>query len=181
MDLNEYTLVDDYNSIWSIGNQRNKEIIMAIPRTSNTLGQTFRTRTLKTEYNTSDETKWNMDKVRFEFLDTFDPGDVRKINIIDKFENRNGKVIDMRDESLGFYGAFSLKYDRDPDARQNSGIDVIYLRYADVLLSRAEALNELYGPNEEAISLVNAIRTRAGLAPIQQENFDKTTLARSYS
>jgi starch-binding outer membrane protein, SusD/RagB family len=176
MELNQYALVDDYNSIWSITNEQNKEIIFAIPRTSNTLGQTFRTRTLKTEYNSSDETKWNMDKVRFDFLDTFDPADVRKTNIIDKFENRTGKKIDMRDEALGFYGAFSLKYGRDPDARQNSGVDVIYLRYADVLLSRAEAINELQGPTAEAVGLINQIRVRAGLSPILIESFDKASL-----
>ncbi|RYD88440.1 MAG: RagB/SusD family nutrient uptake outer membrane protein, partial [Sphingobacteriales bacterium] len=41
--------------------------------------------------------------------------------------------------------------------------NVTILRYADVLLMRAEALNELNGPNQESITLVNQIRSRAGL------------------
>ena len=39
--------------------------------------------------------------------------------------------------------------------------DFIILRYADVLLMQAEAINEIYGPNEKAYALVNQIRRRA--------------------
>lgn len=37
----------------------------------------------------------------------------------------------------------------------------LVIRYADVLLLRAEALNELQGPNPQAIGLVNEVRARA--------------------
>lgn len=44
------------------------------------------------------------------------------------------------------------------------GTDFPVLRYADVLLMQAEALNELgYQPNGEAFTQLNAVRTRAGL------------------
>ena len=114
-----------------------------------------------------------MDKIRFDFLDGFDAGDQRKMNIIDEFVNKKGDTIDMRDETKAFYGAFCLKYDRDPDARENSGIDVINLRYADVLMCRAEALNELYGPTQEAVGLINQVRARAGLEEVDQSGFDQ--------
>jgi len=162
----KYGLMTDYNSIWTLSNERNKEIIMAIPRSTNELGQNWRTRTLKSEYDISDETKWDGDKIRFDFLDQFESGDERKINIIDQFTNKAGKFIDMRDGAYQFMGAFSLKYGRDPLAKQNSGVDCVILRYADVLLCRAEALNELYGPTTESINLVNRIRERAKLNPI---------------
>jgi hypothetical protein len=42
--------------------------------------------------------------------------------------------------------------------------DVILLRYADVLLLLAEAVNESAGPSGEAYNAINAVRTRAGLA-----------------
>jgi len=35
------------------------------------------------------------------------------------------------------------------------------IRYAEVLLNRAEALNEISGPNEESVNLINMVRTRA--------------------
>jgi hypothetical protein len=43
--------------------------------------------------------------------------------------------------------------------------DVIVLRYADVLLSTAEAINELSGPTAEAYGLVNQVRARASRSP----------------
>ncbi|SHJ81106.1 SusD family protein [Tangfeifania diversioriginum] len=46
------------------------------------------------------------------------------------------------------------------------------IRYADILLSRAEALNQLNGPNSESIDLINQIRNRAGLEDIQLADFD---------
>jgi hypothetical protein len=164
IDLKKYKLEADYASIWTIANEENKEIIWAIPRTSNTLGQTFRARTLHSGYDVSTETKWNMDKIRFDFFDTFDKANDKRSNlIVDKFTNKAGKAVDMRDESVNYYGAFCFKYSADPDAKERSGVDIVMMRYADVLLLRAEAINELSGPTNEAIQLVNEIRTRAGL------------------
>jgi len=47
----------------------------------------------------------------------------------------------------------------------HSGINFIVIRYADVLLMLAEALNEL-GNTSEAVELVNQVRARAGAVPI---------------
>ncbi len=56
----------------------------------------------------------------------------------------------------------SFKYTPDPAAvGESNGNDIVYIRYADILLSRAEALNELSGPNAESISLINLVRARA--------------------
>jgi starch-binding outer membrane protein, SusD/RagB family len=41
--------------------------------------------------------------------------------------------------------------------------DYVILRYADVLLSLAEAINEVSGPTAEAIGYVNQVRQRAGI------------------
>jgi hypothetical protein len=52
-----------------------------------------------------------------------------------------------------------------------------FLRYADILLLRAEILNELNnGPTQEAIDLVNEVRNRAKINPIVLANYpDKET------
>ena len=42
-----------------------------------------------------------------------------------------------------------------------SGHDFRVVRYADILLSRAEALNEINGPTQTAIDLINEVRARA--------------------
>lgn len=48
------------------------------------------------------------------------------------------------------------------------------LRYSDVLLMLAEAINEQTGPTGEAFELLNRVRSRAGLAPVQ--GLDKLAL-----
>ena len=71
--------------------------------------------------------------------------------------------------SLGEYDStiYIRKYERNsPDevARLTQANNVIILRLADVILMRAECLNEL-GRTNEAIPFLNQIRTRAGLDP----------------
>ncbi len=56
------------------------------------------------------------------------------------------------------------------------GHSVDILRYADVLLSRAEALNELNGPNPESISLINQVRQRSNATPLVLGNYSQTSL-----
>ena len=51
----------------------------------------------------------------------------------------------------------------------NSGINFRIIRYADVLLLQAEALNELGQPTA-AVSLVNQVRARVGLGPVSAAN-----------
>ena len=47
--------------------------------------------------------------------------------------------------------------------RENNGTNKILLRYAEVLLMRAEALNETKGPVKEVYDLIDSIQIRAGL------------------
>jgi len=64
--------------------------------------------------------------------------------------------------AAGEPGGLSFKYPEDPNnPGQWAGNDQVMFRYADVLLSRAEILNELKGPNQESIDLINAVRDRA--------------------
>lgn len=71
--------------------------------------------------------------------------------------------------TLGEYDSiiYIRKYERNaPDeiARLPQANNVIIVRLADVILMRAECLNEL-GQTNEAIAFLNQIRTRAGLPP----------------
>lgn len=65
-----------------------------------------------------------------------------------------------------------MKFPPDPATQGAShGNDFPFVRYADILLSRAEALNELDGPNPLSIDLLNEIRNRAGLSDKAIEDF----------
>lgn len=56
-----------------------------------------------------------------------------------------------------------------------SGINYRLIRYADILLLQAEALNEL-GQTANAVPLVNQVRQRVGLAPILAANYNQASL-----
>ena len=55
--------------------------------------------------------------------------------------------------------------------RGYSPIDVPLIRYADVLLSLAEALNEQSGKTSEAVTYVNMVRKRAGIALLNSNTY----------
>lgn len=77
----------------------------------------------------------------------------------------NGDI--RRDVSIGSFNGInlSLKLIDVPIADYDSDLNIIVLRYADVLLMKAEALNELaYSAGGEAFDLINQIRNRAGIS-----------------
>ncbi|MCK8495951.1 RagB/SusD family nutrient uptake outer membrane protein [Spirosoma sp. RP8] len=64
-------------------------------------------------------------------------------------------------------GPFVYKWRSNPNAF-NSPDNYYILRLADVMLMFAEASNEQNGPNQEAFTRLNAVRTRAGLPALTQ-------------
>ncbi|UHG92912.1 RagB/SusD family nutrient uptake outer membrane protein [Spirosoma oryzicola] len=64
-------------------------------------------------------------------------------------------------------GPFVYKWRSNPNAF-NSPDNYYVLRLADVMLMFAEASNEQNGPNQEAFTRLNAVRTRAGLPALTQ-------------
>ena len=90
-------------------------------------------------------------RLRTSFTSTFAPTDKRLQLICTSYVNNAGQTIDL---STGD-NARSFKYWDNNTVGNNSGTDVPILRYADILLTRAEALNELNGPTEEAFGLIN--------------------------
>ena len=70
-----------------------------------------------------------------------------------------------------------MKYSEDPEQKgERQSNDFIMFRYADVLLAKAEALNELHGPTAESVELVNKIRRRAGATEIRLADYNKESL-----
>ncbi|MFD2101481.1 RagB/SusD family nutrient uptake outer membrane protein [Flagellimonas iocasae] len=69
----------------------------------------------------------------------------------------------LPNKSLGGYDRFNHPYGGD---LASSGINYPVLRYADILLTRAEALNET-GDTGGALALVNEIRSRSNVAPLE--------------
>lgn len=97
-----------------------------------------------------------------DFYNSFAPDDERKYPIMTKYINSKGDTIDLLKSGLS---ARSIKYWPGNEAATGNdhATDRPVIRYADILLSRAEALNELNNPNQESLNLINKVRQRAGL------------------
>lgn len=100
-------------------------------------------------------------RLRTAFLNTFAPIDKRLSLVLTRYINTSNALV-----TLGTDNARSFKYWDNAAVGNNSGADVPILRYADILLSRAEAVNEINGPTTEALSYINPVRVRAGLLPL---------------
>lgn len=104
---------------------------------------------------------WQAYCMRWDFYDTFEDGDVRKATILDYYDNNAGV---HKDRNNGMTGAIPVKF---TDSQFNNyGIQKAHpiIRYAEVLLSYAEAENELNGPTAAAIAAVKQITDRANVA-----------------
>ncbi|WP_051951481.1 RagB/SusD family nutrient uptake outer membrane protein [Flavobacterium sp. ASV13] len=104
---------------------------------------------------------WGFNTPSQSLVNAYEAGDVRKAATI-IFRGTtlyDGRVIPNTVENERYnYKAYSSAY---TDAWETD-VDIKYLRYAEVLLMKAEASNEL-GQTSAAIPLLNQIRNRAGL------------------
>ncbi|MCK9507755.1 MAG: RagB/SusD family nutrient uptake outer membrane protein [Pigmentiphaga sp.] len=161
----KYELQTDYMSIWSPTNQRNREIIFPIPNVPlGGLGNCFLAHALPADYvslNNIPLTKWGGFLVPWQFYDTYDPQDKRLNALLLTYWNGK-KMVDRRTEYVGSPGAIPMKYQENPNTTgQWDASEYVINRFAEVLLAKAEAINELQGPTVEAKALVHEIRKRA--------------------
>ena len=77
--------------------------------------------------------------------------------------------------------AFTTKYSQQvtDQTLQRTDANYPFLRYADVILIMAEASNELKGPNDEAIGLLNDVRKRSNATPRELKNYSTKSALRS--
>ncbi|HEX8014392.1 MAG TPA: RagB/SusD family nutrient uptake outer membrane protein [Flavobacterium sp.] len=107
---------------------------------------------------------WGFNQPSQSLVNAYEIGDVRKeATIIFRgttlYDGRVIPVVSADDPNPRYnYKAYSSAY----TSAWETDANIKYLRYAEVLLMKAEALNEL-GQTSEAIPLLNQIRHRAGL------------------
>ncbi|HTJ13461.1 MAG TPA: RagB/SusD family nutrient uptake outer membrane protein [Dinghuibacter sp.] len=103
---------------------------------------------------------WITQFMPWAFYNKYDAGDQRLTTILSSYTNTSGVV---KNESNGMPGAIPLKYTAVQPGLVGQNLDVVVFRYADVLLSMAEAINEQTGP-AGAYAYVNQVRERAGVS-----------------
>lgn len=113
---------------------------------------------------------WGWNQPTQEFVDSYEAGDLRK-DITIFYEG--GPQFDGKDykAEMSYVTGYSVRKfvlppSYVPTGSSGSPLNWPVLRYADVLLMKAEALNEL-GRTDEAEAPLNEVRDRAGLDPIE--------------
>lgn len=153
--------------LFDVSNEADNEFIFVIPYPDNPdrdSGNTYLSHAAPPGYKFQYPPKVNFAaqfKTRSEFLDLFEDEDQRLGSFIFQYENMAGETVQLGEDDVR-----SFKYLEDPNGLGDySGNDFPLLRYSDILLTRAEALNELQGPNQESVDLVNQVRNAAGISP----------------
>jgi hypothetical protein len=160
-----YQLQSNYASIFTVNNEQNSEIIFALPcEPKDQFGLLWFDNALPPDFKSSigvNYTAWNGWRVPWAFYDSFETGDKRKNLIFQTYPSKTGQTVNLRTD--GDVGGLAMKYGEDPNnPGQWAGNDYIQFRYADVLLCKAEALNEMNAaPTQEIIDLLNQVRFRA--------------------
>ncbi len=175
MEGRVYSLQADYNYIFSREGEGNNEIILQVPcNASNSWTSNYSTaEVLPSDMAWTDKAAgWGGYVMPWDFYDTFEAGDIRTQNIVTSYVSTSSGQVISRDNPNGgqfVYGALPLKYGKDADMTgAQSGVDLVIYRYADVLLTLAECITRNSNVTQEAISLVNRIRNRAGLGNLSE-------------
>lgn len=178
-----YELFPVYEDLFKVENERNSEYIWVRPaktsadrRASNSwMNTAFPVGFAKDprtglEFSNAWRNWPNESRIRDKFYYSFDENDRRRDLILHEYINTDGELISLLDEADN---TRSFKYWPDPEGVNASfGNDIPEIRFAEVLLNRAEALNELNGVNQESIDLINRVRARAGLVtPLTLSDF----------
>lgn len=174
MAMGHYGLEDDYVGLWDTqAPVDSNEVIWAVPADyAGTSENQWQLMVLPSNY--PERGGWSTIQSSWKFYDSFEATDIRKTNLIAEYVGTDGVTYNRANPGTNMqYGPIPLKISED--AARNTGIttvDIIVYRYADVLLSKAEALANKTGvPTQEAIDLVNIVRSRAQIDPIELVDF----------
>jgi tetratricopeptide (TPR) repeat protein len=184
-----YSLLPDYGSAFRLSHKNSVESIFEVQYQQGNQGQqsNFLYHFLPLAADVSKITGitsqnrqgggWNTPT--FEMIESYEPGDKRLEASIGIAEG-SGVVGDMFIEAVkspvGYTPAsgkrvypFIKKYLNPHSLEQNTDDNFPVYRYSDALLSLAEVLNE-QGKSADALTYLNPVRIRAGLAPVTETN-----------
>jgi hypothetical protein len=166
-----YKLETDYASLFDGSNEHSGEIIWSIQNvrlsgSGGYLSQWFAPITSPQIYTPGGQNQFQAERP---FYDSYNASDIRKAATWNTSITYNGKTVVwawtsgiQAATSYGSTGPTVRKYlDLGAPANGAEAPDYLFLRYADVLMGLAEAIDATDGPTAEAYGLVNQIRARA--------------------
>jgi hypothetical protein len=150
-----YSLLPNFANLWGAANENNAESIFEVQFKSGGIGQgSFLTNEFSPSGDLQTGQGFGRNRPTLALINAFEPGDLRFSSSLGTSYINNAKVV--VNENYGKKQLGSLPTENDSD------INFVVFRYADVLLMLAEALGE----TPESYGLINQVRTRAGLANI---------------
>lgn len=174
-----YNLMPEYADIFTLENEGNAEIIWSAVCSSSVCQQLWLAHVLSSQVPTTNPSiqKWGGYRVPWQFYNTFDKSDKRLKVLVGDFIGTDG--VHYNEDNPGtvlIKGAMPIKYGEDPDATgEESQIDWVVYRYADVLTLLSEALvRQNNSVTPEAVDLLNKVRNRAGLPSYSTSDFAST-------
>lgn len=179
-----YSLQNDFGDIFSVTNEFNSEIIFARPNVAEAGAGSvltfFAGAPLSPHVFNGGQYQVGFSE---DFYNSYPNDDLRRdVTLLYSYVNSNGDTVTFNDpnnpDNLPFGGynepkgiGFGKLLDvgGSPDSPFSHRNDFIFMRYADVLLMLAEALNESGNPSE-ALPFLNRVRNRAGLDDVTTTN-----------
>lgn len=175
MDLNIYDLVPELSDLWALDNENNEEMIYSFPATIESKGNIMIRDLLPPNYPTDCQISATQIVMPVEFYNTYSPNDERNDMFITEYTTTGGEEINLL-EGNEFQNPRVRKRPLDPECTNVYRADYPYVRYADILLSRAEALVMSSGSvSQEALGLLNQVHNRAGLSDISMSEVPNQT------
>ena len=176
-----YNLDPNYASLFDGTNEKSPEIIFSfqnvpVSGAGGTITQWFVPNPAEPIYSGGNQQ--NQFQAERPFFDSYNATDIRKAGTwLLSYTKKDGRVVTWNwlttnvgttgkpisdPVNYGSTGPVPRKYyDLNSSGSGAEAPDVVVLRYADVLLSAAEAINEISGPTPEAYANVNLVRARA--------------------
>jgi hypothetical protein len=184
MDLNVYHLYPTYAGLFAETNKWCPENIFSVLSDANVNGTELLNHFGPLQHPVLTD-RWQYYAVTWDFYNSFDAADDRKQMFFPSYTGVDN-LVHQQAPTQGAVppkGAFYMpdvatsKY-ADPNGANTyyDGHSVDILRYADVLLSRAEALNEIGGPSSESIGLINQVKTRSHAKALAVGDYNQASL-----
>ncbi|MCD0490542.1 RagB/SusD family nutrient uptake outer membrane protein [Pedobacter sp. MC2016-14] len=179
-------------SLYSTGSRSDNEFIFVLKSSSESgsygiTSNSFGINSVPWDYNKG----WGNWPIRLQFYATFAQNDQRRnlltgfykvetanrwISVPVAFGGRGGTPPDTVAATV----VHNLKYPHVNNYNYAGYNNVPIIRYADVLMMRAEALNELNGPGQNVLSLLDEVRNRSGLPNLLLSNFTTKEALRDF-
>jgi starch-binding outer membrane protein, SusD/RagB family len=185
MNLNAYTLIGDYRTIFLNTNENNKEVIFdvqfSLPGYANSYDINQRTfqltapsQDLVTAYLSVDGLPINQSPL-YNSADPYANRDprLRKTIALPGFLYANTMVTNNTFGTKAIWKKYTSYLDSvpSPDLGVNTSVtNFIVQRYAEILLNYAEAENEAVGPNANVYNALDSLRVRAGMPKVSVVN-----------